>query len=54
MMLAIWGSCATRDVFEIDAHPFELENHARPSWVSQASIPQAPVWALPTAKRLWA
>jgi len=40
MKLAIWGSCATRDVLEIDEHPFELDYHARTSWVSQASMPQ--------------
>jgi hypothetical protein len=31
MRLAIWGSCATRDVLEIGEHPFELEYHARTS-----------------------
>ena len=38
MRLAIWGSCATRDVFESGEHAFELEYHARTSWVSQASM----------------
>lgn len=42
MRLAIWGSCATRDVFESGGHPFDLEYHARTSWVSQASRSQAP------------
>lgn len=40
MKLDIWGSCATRDVLEISEHPFELDYHARTSWVSQASMPQ--------------
>lgn len=40
MRLAIWGSCVTRDVFEVGAHPFELDYHARTSWVSQASMSQ--------------
>ncbi|MEO8555936.1 MAG: DUF6270 domain-containing protein [Actinomycetota bacterium] len=44
MRLAIWGSCATRDVLEAGVHPFELDYHARTSWVSQAAKPQtAPV-----------
>ena len=42
MRLAIWGSCVTRDVLEVDAHPFELDYHARTSWVSQASGAQTP------------
>lgn len=48
MTLAIWGSCATRDVFEICEHPFELDYHARTSWVSQASMPQPLPVPLPT------
>lgn len=47
MRLAIWGSCATRDVLESGEHPFELEYHARTSWVSQASLPQPPPVPLP-------
>jgi len=35
--LAIWGSCATRDVLEAGEHPFSVDYHARTSWVSQAS-----------------
>jgi hypothetical protein len=42
LSLAIWGSCATRDVFESGEHPFELDYHARTSWVSQASKSQLP------------
>jgi len=42
--LAIWGSCATRDVLEVGEHPFEVDYHARTSWVSQASVSgQTPV-----------
>jgi len=47
MRLAIWGSCATRDVLEIGEHPFELDYHARTSWVSQASMPEPPPVPLP-------
>lgn len=40
MTLGIWGSCVTRDTFEIGG-PFEgdLAYHARSSWVSQAAVP---------------
>lgn len=48
MRLAIWGSCATRDVLEVGEHPFELDYHARTSWVSQASNPQTPPVQAPT------
>lgn len=40
MRLAVWGSCVTRDALEVGEHPFELDYHARTSWVSQASTPR--------------
>jgi len=45
--LAIWGSCATRDVLEVGEHPFEVDYHARTSWVSQASAPRQPPVPVP-------
>ncbi|WP_461045869.1 DUF6270 domain-containing protein [Terrabacter koreensis] len=38
MTVAIWGSCVTRDIFEVVPAPgATLQYHARSSWVSQAS-----------------
>jgi len=47
LRLAIWGSCATRDILESGEHSFELEYHARTSWVSQASPPHRPPVPIP-------
>ncbi|HEX3004629.1 MAG TPA: DUF6270 domain-containing protein [Angustibacter sp.] len=47
MKLAIWGSCVTRDVLEVGDHGFELEYHARTSWVSQAAAVSAPPVPVP-------
>ena len=48
MRLAIWGSCATRDVFEAGSHPFSVAYHARTSWVSQASETRTPPVPIPS------
>jgi len=42
MRVAIWGSCATRDAFEVREHSFEsIDYFARSSWIAQASAPPA-------------
>lgn len=38
MIIGIWGSCVTRDVFEVVPMPdVTLEYHARSSWLAQAA-----------------
>ncbi len=38
MKVSIWGSCVTRDAFEIRPHLFDsIDYHARTSWVAQAA-----------------
>lgn len=45
MTVAIWGSCVTRDTFELGGRWDEpLSYHARSSWISQAApVPVSPV-----------
>lgn len=50
MTVGIWGSCVTRDTFEIGG-PFDepLAYHARSSWISQAAAPdEVPPVGTPT------
>lgn len=48
MTIAIWGSCVTRDTFEIGGSwDAPLSYHARSSWISQASRPSTPPVAIP-------
>ncbi len=46
MKIGIWGSCVTRDIFEIATIPDDqrpdLSYHARSAWASQASRPLDP------------
>jgi len=42
MRVAIWGSCARRDAFEVREHSFEsIDYFARSSWIAQASAAPA-------------